>query len=351
MSGSVELSYEQVLRDPLSLLRQGGLGFVGTDIPIELLLASGRPFGHLPWQPDAETPGADHWLESGFPGWARSILEQWLAGAFEGLHAVVFSRADDAAQRLYYYVRELTARGLLHGPAVHMLDLALIPRASSAAHSAAAIDSLADDLDIDAGAWPSAIARADALRERLAALTAQRGAQGAASERLLRAALWSDPTRWIDTAQVPQIETPCRVLLGGSMPPDERLHRAVDAAGASIVDEVHSAGAARLGPSLGNSAGAAPAMRIATHLQRHASGPRAFIDRAAQLQARAQAARADAAILWLTREDEALAWQLPAQKRALEQAGIPLLVLSAARWNADDGALPAIAAFCAGVCQ
>jgi hypothetical protein len=28
--------------------RSDAVGFVGPDVPIELLLASGRPFGHLP---------------------------------------------------------------------------------------------------------------------------------------------------------------------------------------------------------------------------------------------------------------------------------------------------------------
>ena len=122
--------WEQILAAPLAPLREAGIGFVGSDIPAELLLASGRPFGHLPWRADAPTPAADR----------CSILEQWFAGAFDGLHAVVFSRADDAAQRLCYYVRELQARGRLQGPSVHMLDVALVPRETSVAHTAAALD-------------------------------------------------------------------------------------------------------------------------------------------------------------------------------------------------------------------
>jgi hypothetical protein len=345
MNPRMEMPYEKIVKDPLALLGRDGLGFVGADVPVELLLASGRPFGHLPWHADAATPQADLWLESGFPGWTRSILEQWSAGAFDGLHAVVFSRADDAAQRLYYYVRELQGRGLLGGPIPHVLDIALVPRESSLLHSARAIELLAQELGIDAAMWPPALARADALRARMAACNAARGANGAACEQLFRAALWSDATQWIDAVQLPQGEAPHRVLLAGSMPPDGRLHRAVERAGASVVDELHMAGPGRLGPALGS--GVSPAMRIAAHLQQHASGPRAFIDRAAQVVERARAARAQAVILWLTREDEALAWQLPAQQQALNASGIPVLALPAARWPADDGALPAIERFCA----
>ena len=59
-----------------------------------------------------------------------------MQGAFDDLHAVVFSRADDASQRLFYYVRELQQRGLLQGPRALVFDIALIPRESSLAHTA-----------------------------------------------------------------------------------------------------------------------------------------------------------------------------------------------------------------------
>jgi hypothetical protein len=72
------------LDDPLAAVAQSGTGvaFVGPDVPIEVLLASGRPFGHLPWLEAGRTDWADRWLESSFPFWARCILEQWRQGVF-----------------------------------------------------------------------------------------------------------------------------------------------------------------------------------------------------------------------------------------------------------------------------
>jgi hypothetical protein len=46
------------------------------------------------------------------------------------------------------------------------------------------------------------------------------------------------------------------------------------------------------------------------------------------------------------REDEALAWTLPAQRSGLTEAGVPTLVLPAARWQADDDTLDRITDFC-----
>src|SRR5205085_2439297 len=99
---------------------------------------------------------------------------QWHAGAFDDLHAVVFSRSDDASQRLFYYVRELQQRRLLAGPQLLILDLALIPRETSLAHSAAAIESLAHSLAIDDAALRSGVARADVLRLTLGKLQQRR---------------------------------------------------------------------------------------------------------------------------------------------------------------------------------
>lgn len=345
MSAAVSAPVTAALEAPIDALRGDGLGFIGPDVPIDLLLASGRAFGHLPWHAAAATPFADQWLESGFPGWSRSILQQWHDGAFDGLHAVVFSRTDDASQRLYYYVRELQRRHLLRGPRPLVLDLALVQRESSVDHSVAAVDSLARELQVSDEALRGGVARADALRLKLRQLQQQRCADGVFFERLSRAALFSDATRWIDSVVAPAASGRRRVLLAGSVPPDERLHRTVEDTSASLVAETHVHGIGRLGLPF-----VAPQSTAARHVARQllatATGPRAFIDRAQWIVAQARDARAAAVILWLTREDEGLAWHVPAMRRALEAANLPALVLPAASWKADDGALECIREFC-----
>jgi len=338
---------DRVLDDPLGRADgRDAVAFVGLDVPIEILLASGRPFGHLPWRVNGSTDWADRWLESSFPFWARSILEQWHDGVFDGLEMVVFSRADDATQRLYYYVRELRQRGKLSGPEPRIFDIALAPRDSSLAHTEAAVVELMARLQVGADSLPGGVERANQLRRTVASIERARSSDGPWHERLWRAALWSDPTRWIDDV-VPPVQTGARprVLLAGSTPADGRLHEAVEAGGASVVAEAHALAPVWLGPEIAlDEAPGAPL--IARHLRHGSIGPRAFLDRAAWLASRAQAVRADAVVLWLTREDEALAWAVPAQRRVLAEAGIPTLVLSAARWQADDGTLDTISGFC-----
>ena len=162
--------------------------------------------------------------------------------------------------------------------------------------------------------------------------------------------LWSDPTTWIDSVALPVAASAAarRVLLAGSVPPDERLHRAVERAGASVVAETHVHAMGRLGLPLA-AAESTAARHVARQLIAHATGPRAFLDRAEWIVAQARSARAAAVILWLTREEEALAWHVPAMRRALQDANLPALLLPAASWRADDGVLESIAGFCGGV--
>lgn len=351
MAGHMPFDLDNCLARPPILRGTGheAIGCVGMDLPVEVLLASGRPFGHLPWRADGHTPWADQWLESGFPGWTRSILEQWRAGAFDHLSRVVFSRADDASQRLFYYVRELQRRGQLGGPATLVFDIALVRRESSLAHTAAAVRDLAGALEVPADALPGGIDRANRLREAMQGWQARRNQHGPWFEKLARAALWSDASRWIDDVEPPRgvDASPAarRIVLAGSFPPDGRLHHAVEQGGACVVDETHVHGLLRLGPPVPTQ-GAAPEELIARALTAASTAPRAFLDRGAWIVERARAARADAVVLWLTREDEALAWQLPAMRGALHDAGITTLELPATLWLAPDEVLESIARFC-----
>jgi hypothetical protein len=343
--------FERRLADPLAAWAgSDGVGYVGADVPVEVLLATGRPFGHLPWSTDGDTPWSDQWLESSFPMWSRSILEQWHAGVFDSLREVVFSRADDACQRLFYYVSELQRRGRLRGPVPRIFDLALVQRESSLAHTTRAVGDLARDLGSDAASLAAGIGHGNMIRGQLDRLQRARSSHGPWFEALARAVLWSDPRHWLASVEAPEPQERLRVLLAGSAPPDARLHQAVEDAGASVVAETHGMRLDRLGGAL-DPGDEEPARAIARHLIARCVGPRAFYDSAAWILHQARASRAAAVVLWLTREDESRAWQLPAQRAALTAAGLPCLVLPAAHWLATDGAPERIREFCAGQLQ
>ena len=282
---------------------------IGPDIPLQVLAATGRFAGPLGWAIDRPFPRAGQWLESKFAPWAFSILEDWAAGAFDHLETVVFSRADDNAQRLYYYACELRRRGLIAGPEPLLFDLALIARSTSEARTIEAVRALA--------------ARLGVSDETLAAQLAAPAAVSPAAK-----------------------GSAC--LIAGTPPPDRRLHAMVESAGLGAAGETLEDIWSRSVPvSLAPGEDPCEALGRALHLRQQ--GPRGFYDRGAALVGAARAAGAAGVILWYCEEDEAQVWHLPAQQLALAETGFPALVLTRRNWRADDGVAAEIAGFVKGL--
>ena len=339
---------DALLADPLATIPEP-LAYVGADVPLDLLLATGRKAVHLPWYCDQPAPMADQWLESSFPGWTRSILQQWAEGRFDGLDQVVFTRGNDAVQRLYYYVCELQRRGVLAGPKPRMFDIAYIERESSLQHTVNALRRLADQLQVDESALRSGIDQANALREQWQQLQQQRSDQGSLYEKLNRVCLFADLSTLLASDTLPAANAVARrILLAGSVPPDDRLHRAAETPYSAIVGESHEWSAARLGPSIASDS-ADPWRALAVQRRSSGLGARSFSNPAQRLLAAAKTARADAVVLWLSADDEGLAWHVPAQRTALQATGLPYLCLTARSWDGRDGALAEIEQFVRGL--
>jgi hypothetical protein len=291
------------------------IAHVGPNMPIDLLRATGRYAGPLAFDPNRATPAADLWMESKFAPWARSILEAWHAGAYDHLATVVFSRAEDSVQRLYYYLCELQRRGLVGGPEPLILDIAKIPRPTSLARTAACVRLLAERFGVGALALTQAVEQCN--RERAADSGAPHG----------------------------------RVcLLTGTPPPDRRLHTGIESSGFAAVGPTLAETWTALGEPVDLARGD---VFDALALQVHASplGPRAFVDAGAELRAAVAACEAKAVVLWQIEEDESQAWHLPAQRAALAAAGVRSLILTRRDWLARDGAGEEIRAFLTGAAQ
>ncbi len=349
----LEHALDELLADPLRHAGAAGppVGYVGTDIPIDLLLATGRPAVHLPWQLDRPTPTADAWIESRFPLWARSMLEDWARGRFDGLGEVVFSRGNDAAQRLYYYVCELQRRGRLAGPPARIFDVAYGPRASSERHTERALRELARQLAVDAASLAGGIERANRQRALFARLEDGGLVGGTLYGKLLRASLFGDvePLLASHALPAPALQRR-RVLLAGSMPPEERLHRAVEAGGGVVVAEWNERASARWGERV-EIAGSDPYGVLARQVRASELGPRVFADAAAAVLRCAQRRAVQAVVLWLSDDDEVRVWQVPAQRAALEGAGLPVLVLASRAGHGGDGAAQEIRMFIEGLAR
>lgn len=333
----------QTLADPLGHARAAprAIGTLGFDIPEDLLAAPGIAACHLPWRLDRTAPRARQWIEPSFAPWIWSIVEDWAEGRFDFLEAVVFTRGDDSAQRLYYYISELQRVGEIGGPRPLIYDVAMIPKPGSVDRTVQAVRTLAIELGIDAEGLRAGIDAANRRRSAMAALEAGRAGEGALYARAALASLFAPLPEDVEVAAAAPPRG--RVLLAGTPTADDRLHRAVDASGWAIVAEAHPLSLLRLGDPI--TPGDHPFAAVGAHAHALPYGKRSFVDRAAWIVAEARRARADAVVLWLYEEEEALPWHVPGQCRALEAAGIPVLALTRRDWSGDDGAADEITAF------
>ncbi|HEY5760230.1 MAG TPA: 2-hydroxyacyl-CoA dehydratase family protein [Steroidobacter sp.] len=325
------------------------VGYLGHDVPVELVLAAGAlPIG-LHGRADRPTPSADRYLESTFSPASRAVAEQWLNGELDDLEAVIFSRSDDSAQRLYYYLCELLRRGQCRGPKPLLYDIATCDRPSSLAYTVDSTRLLARQLGTWDNALPNAVQRVHE-RMRLLAQTADRPfsnqpARGSLTQRILRAAdrNWSeDFDQALHTAHDPSPASAgaIRLMLIGSTPADEQLHEAAERAGANIVATLNAATPEDHNHVAENvDAFARIARRCRTSSWREMlRSPQVVCTRAVGLQV-------SGVILWTLAEDSGLAWAAPRIERALAAQGIAVLALPVQPWNVPAATLDAVAHF------
>jgi hypothetical protein len=328
---------ENLRRDPLAVARAAAargervIGYVGNDVPVALILAANALPVRLRGLMNTATTNADRYVESSFAPPVRSIAEQWLEHSFDFLDAVIFARGDDSGQRLYYYLCELQRRGLCAGPRPLLYDAASLARAASYEHTRDSTRLLAGHIGSVASSLETAlqrVARRDAVAHAVRAhrlLPAPLRGSAAWLFDFAAGCDWSESfdqgaRAWLDQAAL--LPMPRRVLLAGDPPPDDQLHVAVEASGASVVLELTESASA------GERSQREPLAAIADEFQRRESPVLAMRRNAHWLTDHAREHRADAVLVWLSEEDEALPWEIARQMRSLRDAGIPALLLA-----------------------
>jgi benzoyl-CoA reductase/2-hydroxyglutaryl-CoA dehydratase subunit BcrC/BadD/HgdB len=353
---SLQALLDRTLHDPLHTARSGrAIGYLGAHAPIELILAADA----MPVQLGASVHGdtastdthlADRYLENSFSAQSRLVAQQWLAGELDALEAVIFSRSDDSAQRLYYYLCELQRTGECKGPRPLLYDLAGIQRPSSLAHTIESTKALAAALGTHESRLHEAMQRVAvraALLDELAKLRASDEVpSGMLAHRILRAARtdWAEDfdhslQQWLAAPVTTQPQQ--RLLLIGSVPGDDRLHAAIETDGAIVVGEINAASVAIASTSSLPSAVEA----VADRCYRQTSAARSLLQSPANIVQTAQALRADGVIVWMLATDTGLAWEAPRIERAMLAANFPALMLTSQPQAPDATTLDRIVQF------
>ena len=336
--------------------QEGGtvIGYVGSEIPVELIIAAGAMPLQLSGLMPSESKLADEYLEDSFEPFVRVIIDQYLQGNLDFLRYIILPRSNDSAQRIYYYLCELRRSKGVNGPEPLIYDLAKIPRETSRSYSEQSTLRLAGEIGTIKADLPKAISLRNRRRSLFDALNRtrirQRNLQGSFMDSIYRIADLCDAesfdielSDWLENKRSNTRIPGPGLLLCGTAPPDERLHRAVEKGGGNVISEFGNF------PSFGAQM---PVIQeggtisdIAGHYYSLNHGSRSFVDRSRLTLSFAQDAEVNGVIQWLIEEEETLVWDVPAQIKALEAADIPFLSLVRRNWDASDGALDEIISF------
>ncbi|MFG1694753.1 2-hydroxyacyl-CoA dehydratase [Nonomuraea sp. NPDC049309] len=321
------------------------VGYVGADVPVELLTAAGMRAVRLTGDPESGSAPGDRYLGRGVDPAARSVLTRLLEGAFGDLDKVVVSHGSEASLRLFYALRELRRvepeRGL---PEAYLVDLLHLPHRTTARYNRRRIGEFAARLEAWAGRpldLAAAVAAHDERRRLLAAVAELRRAVPArlTGRQFLAVANAALPVeehvallrRLLEEADRLGEHRGRRVFLSGSDHDTPHVYEAIEAEGDVIVGEDHSFGElAVTGP-----VGAASLDALAEHYHRniltaHRSTPGA---RAAYAAVAVRRCRAELFVSYCRASDEAPAWDFPAQRAALN---IPAVLLERQEYGRAD---------------
>jgi benzoyl-CoA reductase/2-hydroxyglutaryl-CoA dehydratase subunit BcrC/BadD/HgdB len=334
---------------------QGGrvVGFLSNNVPVELIHAAGCFPLQLAAVPGEPTPLGDRYMESLFDPMARSVFEHLLRGDFAFVDLLVLPRTVDSFQRMYYYLCELRRTGALAVPETWLYDLLHTPWYTSAEYNFARTVELKQRLDALSGKevtddqLRASIAFYNRIRDKLGLASARRRSvpcelSGVAALELFSASQWMRPEAFeaeldgLLASQPPRLGGP-RVVLIGSAHDEPIVHRMVARLGGQVVGDYHWRGELLLAGQVDQDL--PPLRALSCHYHRDSFSPRRFPSSASAdadaIVEFVQRAQADAAVFFYYAEEEALTWDFPAQRRALDRASVPSLCLSDQPYPAD----------------
>ncbi len=326
------------------------VGYVTPCVPAELISAAGLYPIMLSAGQETSSMLGDRVMENLFDASVRGIFERLLKGEFDHLSAIVLPRANDSAHRLYYYLCELKRLGEAKLPPVLLCDVVTTPDSASRKYSVDALgrlwgqlralaDSKAGDAELRAEIAMSN-ARTAALEKAIATRTqASRKVMPAPDALALFAAVRMLPDDVFHHMALEQVASSSdgwrpegpRIIICGSAHHDSGLHETVEAAGGLVVGDYHASGELSVSQAIDLASKASPLETLADRGRCDLAASRRFVEAGPHIAAFAKAHAADAAIFSYLPEEEALTWDYPEQKEALEVQGVRVLRIEQSR--------------------
>jgi benzoyl-CoA reductase/2-hydroxyglutaryl-CoA dehydratase subunit BcrC/BadD/HgdB len=316
------------------------VAYMGATVPLELFDAADVFATPLHGDAEAPTPLADRYMESLFDPRVREALQAVLAGAWDMVDLIVLPRTSDSQQRFYYYLCELRRMGV-PVPEAKLYDLLHTPWSTSADYNLARTAELTQSLEaltgrpISEGDLSRAIGAGNMRRGGLRELVALRRANPAriggvealdafAASRVMPPTEFASAMR--DVVSEAKDQQGPRVVVAGSAQDTTRLAALIAELCGVVVGDFHAEGEAMIGAPIGESGPPLPA--ICAHYHHEILSSRTFPTDIGAVTRFAREAGAQGVVFHYDAEEEALTWDLPAQKRDLQAAGFQTIVFA-----------------------
>lgn len=318
--------------------RQPAIGWIGLDAPVEVIAAAGRPV-RLEADARSAAPRAAAFGEGGGHPWMRALADRVLAET-DSLERVVIGAMPVSGVWLYNFF--LTLQRGSAAPSLPQLDLVNISHEARPSASRLNRDSVAA-LVRRLGVSPDALHRT--IRERNAVRRLQREIDalrhgrnrrlaGSDARALLDAADQMAPQDYLAFAaqglmrarSMPPIELE-PVVYSGPGSPSLELYRSLESHGLTVVGDDADFGTRAMGPNVEE--GVDPIEALAERYARRDPAPAGWTteERVKWLTALATGRGASAVVFDIPPWSHPPAWDLPAERRALEAIGVQCIVL------------------------
>ncbi|CAM3520151.1 2-hydroxyacyl-CoA dehydratase family protein [Kibdelosporangium persicum] len=323
------------------------IGYVGQDVPVELVTAAGALPVRLAGRPGTDVTAGETYLGRGVDRWVVSVLTRLLGGEYGRLDRLLVSRDCEASLRLFYAVRELRrVEPGLGLPEAYLVDVLHLPHWTTTRYDRIRFAELVAVLERWTGTrlTPAAVAAAiglhDERRELLRAVSALRrelrltGVQAlAVFGAVLPVAEHNQLLRDLMESSL-DVHSGRRVFLTGSAHDTPDVYLVLEKAGFVVVGEDHDWGDLLASRLVGE-----PTLDALVERYQY-NGPTAarasIADRAAYTARAAVECGAELVVSYVRRNDDAPPWDFPAQAAALRAHGIPAVLVDRQEYGSID---------------
>ncbi len=343
---------EQAYREPGPIVaewkKQGGLavGTLGSDVPEEILVAAGILQVQVFGNPSADSPLAEQYLEKGFDPCTVSQFEQIVSGTRAYLDRLIISNSSDALIRSYYYLRAIRkVEPHMPVPPLYFFDFLHTSSRMSGMYNRDRVRAMIREVEAWTGKAIStqmlqeASARCNATRRLLHELNAIRQSaaptvSGTQMLKLIGASMVMPRESYnrlleafIEEVRSADVLEGVPVFVTGSAQDHPLLYEAIERCGGHVAGEDHELGFRHVKDLVNETADPIDGITDRYHLRSPVSGQATVSRRTDDLVQAAAQANAQAVVFYVHEKHDAISWDYPSARKALEALGYPVLML------------------------